>query len=170
MASLYVSWIYLGMYDATSFLICITIVCWTPFFIYKKPINQRDIPSFPTTEELRRRRYDQLIQGHNTEQGRGIPTGMRAVPHFGAGREEEMLPSYYEQPAPPVYSKTEAVATTAENIEHDTSVQHTSEHTVTQGNDVIIAMDSNQLPTPADTHDITATTNEVNRQTNASNV
>lgn len=161
------------MYNATSFLICITTICWTPFFVYKKPIDQNELPSFPTTEELRRRRYDQLIQRRNTEQGRVIvPTGVATDSHFGAGREEEILPSYYELPAPPVYSKTEATeASTVENNQHDTSAQHTTESTVTQGNDVIITMDSNQLlSTPADTHNITATTNEANRQITASNV
>lgn len=73
-----------------------------------------------------------------------------------------MLPSYYELPAPPGYTKTEAIT---EEDQNDISSQQASEPTVTRGNDVVITMDSdNQLPLPAVTH-INATTNDANRQT-----
>lgn len=87
------------MYNAASFFLCLVTITWATFLFYKKPIPVEDLPSIPLSDALRRRAQDyenQLDSG-------GAVT--RSADDYYLQNGHEMLPSYYELPTPPPYTK-----------------------------------------------------------------
>jgi hypothetical protein len=89
--------------------LAITAIIWLPFIFFRKVTPLQDLPSIPLTETLRRRQQQSTPQRQDTA---------TVVNRSDAIELDETLPSYYELPTPPAYTKINipeeaATATTA---------------------------------------------------------
>lgn len=92
------------MHNASSFLLCLVGVVWVTFWFLKKPTpaDELVIVSIPLTDSMRQREED-----YQRRLGRGGAVTRSADDYYLYG-SQEMLPSYYELPIPPAYTKVQA--------------------------------------------------------------
>ncbi|KAG2196722.1 hypothetical protein INT47_009632 [Mucor saturninus] len=136
------------MHNAASFLLCLVGVTWVTFWFFAKPTPIEQLPSIPLTDSIRQREED-----YQQRLGRGGAVTRSADDHYRYG-SQEMLPSYYELPVPPPYSKVIVPNLSELQAEHTSS---TSRDFATNTDE---APDSNSNQTQPQTIETTTTTRQ----------
>lgn len=75
-------------------------VTWVTFWFFKKETPLEDLPSVPLTEVIRRR-----ADTYENRLGNSGTAVTRSGDNHYLREDEEILPSYYELPIPPAYTK-----------------------------------------------------------------
>lgn len=93
----------IDLYNSTSFFLVITTIIWIPFLFFKKATPLAEVlptSAIQLSETLRRRREEERRTRHRHE----------AVNRSNDIEMDETLPSYYELPVPPAYTKANVPA------------------------------------------------------------
>lgn len=93
----------IDLYNSTSFFLVITTIIWIPFLFFKKATPLEEVlptSAIQLSETLRRRREEERRTRHRHE----------AVNRSNDIEMDETLPSYYELPVPPAYTKANVPA------------------------------------------------------------